>query len=109
MNLQKYFSVNGTATRSEYWGTLILSVVVALTLAFIYGAIAGLIGTYDSNDVYITTAIGLANLWVWLATTIRRLRDADINTWFTLLICIPYISFIAIVVYGCLPSVNKGE
>lgn len=109
MDIQKYFSCNGTATRQEYWGTLILSVVIALVLAFVYGFIAGLIGTYDGNDLFATTAIGLVNLWVWIAATIRRCRDADINTWFTLLICVPYISFIAIIVYGCLPSVNKGE
>ena len=109
MNLQKYFSVNGTTGRQEYWGTMIVSVIVALALAFVYGAIAGLLGTTNGSDVYVTTAIGLTNLWVWVATTGRRCRDADINTWFTFLIFIPYISFIAIIVFGCLPTVNKGE
>lgn len=109
MNLQKYFMFDGCDTRQEYWGTMILSVVVALALAFGYGVIAALLGTYDNNDIVVTTAIGLLNLWVWIATTVRRLRDADINTWFTLLICVPYVSFIAIIVYGCLPTVNKGE
>ena len=109
MDIQKYFSFNGTASRSEYWGTLIISVIVALSSAFLYGAIAALLGTYDSSDVIVTTAIGILNLVVWIAATVRRCRDADINTWFAFLIFIPYVSFIAIIVYGCLPSVNKGE
>lgn len=109
MNLQKYFSVIGTSTRSEYWGTLIISTAVALALAFVYGVLAELVGIYDGTDVVVTTAIGLANLWIWIATTIRRCSDAKINTWFSVLICVPYISFIAIVVFGCLPTVKQGE
>jgi len=109
MDIKKYFSPNGTIIRSEYWGTLILSVAVAIALAFAYGVVAGLNSTSDGFDNVVTSLIGLANLWIWIAATMKRCRDADINVWFTLLMCIPYISFIAIIVFGCLPSVNKGE
>jgi uncharacterized membrane protein YhaH (DUF805 family) len=49
------------------------------------------------------------NVWLMLATTIRRCHDAGINPWFTVLLLVPYIDFIVFIVFGCLSTEKKND
>ena len=99
--MQQYFNFNGTAKRQEYWAVLIISIVLLIVgLLIVEGG--GLIGAL------LALAILVSALWVLLATTVRRLRDAGLNTWWTVLIFVPYVAFIAQIVFGVIGSKTDG-
>jgi uncharacterized membrane protein YhaH (DUF805 family) len=87
---KKYFSLEGKATRSEYWGISIICYVLALPALFFAGILGGLI-----------------IIWTLLSTTARRCRDAGINPWFSTTILLPWIAVIAVIVFGCLKTEKK--
>ena len=104
--MEKYFKFDGSATRSEYWGVTIVGGICSFILAF-FGAIfafgeLGAIANVFGGIVLIATFIGA--IWLTVATTMRRCRNAGINTWWTLAICIPYIGWIVSIVLGCLKT-----
>lgn len=95
--MQQYFSFNGTAKRQEYWAVLIISIITIIVgLALVEG------GSAVAALVALVLLVG--TLWILLATTVRRLRDADLNVWWILLIFVPYISFVAHIVFGVIGS-----
>ena len=99
--MKEYFDFNGTAKRQEYWGVIIAVFVVIIVSTIIVetGALGALIGLIAL----------LASLWVLLATTVRRLRDADLNVFWVLVTLIPYVGTVATIVIGCVASVEKAE
>lgn len=105
MNIEKYFSFYGLATRSEYWGTQIVSYLVFFAVVILASLIS--IGSGPSGTIAIGVFIFLLIVpltWVVMATTARRCRDAGINPWFTAAIFIPYIAIIPWIVFGCLKT-----
>ena len=94
--MKEYFKFEGTAKRQEYWAVILLS-IVAYIAGFIVlesGALGALIGL----------AIFVAALWATIAVTIKRLRDAGLNTWWILAILIPYVGTVASIVFGVIGS-----
>ena len=104
--MEQYFKFDGSATRSEYWAVVLIGGVVGFTLALLgtlllaaeIGAFASVVG----GLILAVTIVG--TLWLSIATTMRRCRNAGINTWWTLAICIPYIGWIVSIVLGCLKT-----
>ena len=94
--MQQYFNFNGTAKRQEYWAVLIISIVLLVVGMVLVegGAVAALIAL----------GVLVASLWLLIATTVRRLRDAGLNAWWVILIFVPYISLIAHIVFGVVGS-----
>lgn len=94
--MQQYFNFNGTAKRQEYWAVLIISIVLLVVGMVLVegGAVAALIAL----------GVLVASLWLLVATTVRRLRDAGLNAWWVILIFVPYISLIAHIVFGVVGS-----
>lgn len=109
--MEKYFSFQGTATRSEYWGVMVVASIAAFVVALFGGAF---IGFGASEDSVFTITLGFAILiadvvgtfWVSLATSVRRCRDANINVWWAAASVVPYLGFIITIVVGCLKT-NK--
>ena len=98
--MKEYFKFEGTAKRQEYWAVIVLSIV-----AYIAGFIvleSGALGAL------IALAIFVAAFWALIAVTVKRLRDAGLNTWWTLAILIPYVGTVATIVFGCIGS-KKAE
>lgn len=107
--MEKYFKFDGVATRSEYWGVMI----IATLLAFVFGLFGGfalgfggsagsVLGTIFGGLVLLATIV--ASAWVSIATCVRRCRDAGINVWWTLGVYVPYIGWIVAIVIGCLKT-----
>lgn len=95
--MQQYFSFNGTAKRQEYWAVLIISIITTIVgLALVEG------GSAVAALVALVLLVG--TLWVLLATTVRRLRDAGLNVWWILLIFVPYVSLVVHIVFGVIGS-----
>jgi len=94
--MKEYFKFEGTAKRQEYWAVIVLS-IVAYVAGFIVlesGALGALIAL----------VIFVAALWALIAVTIKRLRDAGLNTWWTLAILVPYLGTVATIVFGVIGS-----
>jgi uncharacterized membrane protein YhaH (DUF805 family) len=105
--VQQYFSFKLTATRSEYWAIQIIGFLV-----FAAVVIVGMLFTV-AQLFFFTAVIYLAAIvvyvWLLIATSVRRCRDADINPWWTLATIVPYIGFVVWVVIGCLSTTIKIE
>ena len=94
--MKEYFKFDGTAKRQEYWAVILLS-VVAYVAGFIVlesGALGALLAL----------AIFVAALWATIAVTVKRLRDAGLNTWWILAILVPYVGTVASIVFGIIGS-----
>lgn len=100
----KYFSFNGRAARAEYWAVTLVVIalcVLSLGLTEALGGVSAVLGLFFS---VVTVIVSCGGLFVLIATTVRRCRDAGISTWFAVLTVLPYVAFIADIVIGLLPS-----
>jgi uncharacterized membrane protein YhaH (DUF805 family) len=106
-NYKKYISIDGTANRSEYWGVYLATwlILAIVTVLFFTLTLAGTIGIIIGSIIMLATAVLLT--WTMITTSIRRCRDAGINPWFTLSFLMPYINFIAFIVFGLLKTDTK--
>lgn len=100
--MKQYFSFEGRAKRQEYWATLVLS-IVALFIGMI------LVEGGQALGGLVALVLLIAALWVLIAVTVKRLRDAGLHTLWTLLILVPYVSFVATIVFGCIGSAPESE
>jgi len=94
--MKEYFKFEGTAKRQEYWAVILLSIV-----AYVVGFIA-----LESGDMGVLIALVtfVAALWATIAVTVKRLRDAGLNTWWILAILIPYVGTVASIAFGVIGS-----
>jgi len=105
---KKYGAVDGEATRSEYWGVILVTWGISL-LSWIVLLIFSVMGTFGAAiGMLLVFAIFLGNAWLIITTAVRRCRNAGINGWFVLTFLIPYVNFISMIVFGCLRSKNSG-
>lgn len=98
--MRQYFSLQGTATRSEYWavqiiGFLAFAAVVLLGVVFVVAQLFVMAGV-----TYFVAFVGY--IWLLITTSIRRCDNAGINPWWTLAAVLPYVGFIIWIVIGCL-------
>lgn len=94
----KYFSFKGRACRKEFFGFLLVSII----LAFIINIIVSIAG--DDNLLNITDAIIIAILFIpYTAVLVRRFHDLNLSGWWVLL---PPV-FIAVMM--CVESVFFSE
>lgn len=106
--MEKYFKFSGTAIRSEYWGVFFINMAM-LAIATLAGTALGGMGDVSAFfGAALVIAALVAYIWVLVATTVRRCRDADINPWFTALIFVPYVAVVVNILFGCLPSKKSG-
>lgn len=109
---KKYSKFDALATRSEYWGVILVSWGIAaaawLSFAIISGSLIYTLGTAGSvlSTAFLMSALAISLLLVWvgIATTVRRCKDAGINPWFTAAVFIPYVGWIAVIVIGVLET-----
>jgi len=108
-NLRKYFSFDGTSTRSEYWGVYLVTIGLLFPILFIVGILAmfGLLGIVLSTTLSVFVLVAFTI--VYAATSVKRCRDAGINPWFTLALLIPTVNFACWIVFGCLPTEKKND
>ena len=96
--MKNYFDFKGTAKRQEYWSIFIASIVACI------------IGIVITQTIPLVALVVLVvTLWVYMATTVRRLRDANLHLAWIIVVFIPYISTVAAVVFGIVGSADKKE
>jgi uncharacterized membrane protein YhaH (DUF805 family) len=102
--MTRYLDFRRMAKRSEYWGVLIISWILAALLSVITISFMILDGIFILlGTLILLGGLGLL-IWVILAVTASRCRDAGINPWWTAASILPYIGFVVMIVVGCLPS-----
>ena len=96
--MKRYFSINGTATRSEYWGVQLLAVGAMVAL----WTVTQLLSDWPVVTWTIYGASTLVYIWLLAATSIRRCDNAGISAWWTLATILPWIGFVVWIVIGCI-------
>jgi uncharacterized membrane protein YhaH (DUF805 family) len=103
--MSEYFKIDHVATRSEYWAVVLINFFATFVLAVLGGALIASAETalvFFGGVILVATIIG--SVWLTIATTIRRCKDAGVNPWWTLGTIVPYVSIVVIIVLGCLPT-----
>jgi uncharacterized membrane protein YhaH (DUF805 family) len=98
--MEKYFSFSGRATRSEFWGVLLICYLAVMPLIVLFATFAGVVGA-----ILAFLAV-IASFYLMFATSARRCRDAGINPWFSL---VTFVTIIPIIVFGCLPTEKETD
>ncbi len=105
-----HFSFDGRATRSQFWGTTIIALAL-FGLSTVFTLL--LIGVSTENSalfafsILMFIALVIACVWVQIAVTIKRCRDAGISPFWTVGTFIPYIALIVFIVIGVLQTDNS--
>lgn len=106
---KRYAQFSGRASRREFWGFALFSVVAALAILFV----AGIMLEIDEG-----LSIVLVNLyWIFvialyipsLSVSVRRLHDTGKSGWWNLISVIPFIGQIWLIVLWCEASVNEDN
>lgn len=107
--MTKYLNFSRRATRSEYWGVLIISWILAAVLSIVTIAVMIIDGLFVFLGGLIMLAGFIVLIWAMLATTASRCRDAGINPWWTAASLLPYIGFVVMIVIGCLKTIDSNN
>ena len=102
--MQQYLDFHRLAQRSEYWAVLIITWLLAILiwgigLAFI--AMDGIMIAFGGVFMLVSSVL---LIWITLAVTASRCRDAGLNPWWAASIFLPYIGFVTMIVFGVLES-----
>lgn len=102
--MTRYLDFSRLATRSEYWGVLIISWILAAVLTVVTVAMMVIDGVFVFLGGLALLVGFVVLIWAILATTASRCRDAGINPWWTAASLLPYIGFVIMIVIGCLQT-----
>jgi uncharacterized membrane protein YhaH (DUF805 family) len=92
--LNKYATISGRATRSEYWYFFLFLVIVNIVASVLDSTIFG-----DMPVLYLIATLAL--LVPSIAAGVRRLHDTDKAGWWLLVGLIPVIGTIVLIVFFC--------
>lgn len=112
--MERYFSFSGKDNRPTYWAILIISWIAGIVGIIISASGLGISIEFESAGMSILMgllliAVLIAMIWLGLATTVRRLRDAGQNPLWVLVTFLPYVGFVAYIVFGVLPTEEAKE
>ena len=99
--MTKYFSFEGTATRSEYWCVTLITFITSIILFMI---LAQPSNTFGGGDLILVLLICVLTFWLGISTNVRRIRDTGQNVLWIIAFFAPFLSFIVMLVFGFLPS-----
>ena len=106
--MKTHFSFHGKTSQETYWKTIIFLVVAAFVVMlmerpFTYHRLTTGNSTLDASLILLWIPV----LWLWIATSRRRLRDAAQSFWWLLCLPVPFLNLVAIITLGCLPAKKK--
>lgn len=111
-----YVDFEGTATRTQYWMFVLVSLVIAIVLAivlvvltFALGAVSDTLG--QIMGIIMAVVFGVYYLGLLLPSlgiAVRRLRDGGFSPWLILLNLIP-IGGLIVFILLCLPSKEQAS
>ena len=99
---RKYHSFSGRATRKDYWGFILINLLVG----FVIGIVEGILGM---DDGFISSLYSLAVICPNLALGARRLHDVDRSGWWQLAIVVPLLCFYPLYLLWIKPGKNEAN
>src|SRR5690606_19853716 len=102
----RYARFRGRATRKEYWGFVLFSLISAALVAALGFVIDAAMGNADEPAVtmIVLALFGLALIIPGLAVTVRRIHDIGLSGWLILLNFVPTFGSLIIFVFTVVPS-----
>jgi uncharacterized membrane protein YhaH (DUF805 family) len=119
--LKRYADFQGRSRRMEFWMFVLFQVVLSWIVSFVVNmifppvipaydptdpaaAIAAMNAVYTSPGMIVSGLLGLFFLVPSLAVAARRLHDQDKSAWLLLLLFIPFLGWLILVIFYCLPG-----
>ena len=92
---QKYLTMSGRASRSEYWYFFLFFILTSLLCAMIGGVLSE-----TASDIILAICYIVLGIPCFTASS-RRLHDIDKSAWFLLLALIPIVGAIILIILFC--------
>lgn len=112
--MTQYFSFSGKDNRPTYWAVLLITWFAGMFATIL--TIGGLGVGIEFESVGVSLSMGIlliavliVMVWLVIASVVRRLRDAGQNPLWVLVTFLPYVGFVAYIVFGCLPTEEAKE
>lgn len=106
-----YVRLRGRASRREYWGFVLFSVLAVLAVALAALILDASVGNLDRDEPIALAILAplavLALLPPSVAVTVRRIHDVGLSGWFVLLGLIPSVGSLIILVFALIPSQKR--
>lgn len=101
------FSFKGCSSRSEYWYSVLFYLIImilAVVIPFIFYYSTS--GSENFIDPILSMAITtmIFDTIAVISLTVRRLHDANLSGGFYWFTCIPYVGWIVLLIFACLPT-----
>ena len=114
MGFHKYADFSTRSTRSEFWWFQLGYFLILFPLCIIMGVMTFVVADSDFGSGVATAIpmiiIGLlvsASIIPQIAIMVRRIHDTGNSGWMYLLTMIPYIGFIAYIIFGVMETQQK--
>ena len=107
--MSKYFSFSNEASRQEFWAVMIILHVAAFAIGLVLGALSVTGPTGEALSVIGLIGIAIVSIWVFVATCVRRCRNAGFNPWWAAATILPYVGYVAALVIGVWTPASKAE
>ena len=110
------FSFSGCISRKTYWAIHLLTTAIILYLGLFFLILKegfsnidfSILPFTENSIVFFAVSIAIVWGWIGLATSLKRLRDANFSPWMILLNLIPYLGvFIVFIMNAFMPSLTK--
>lgn len=116
MNIVEYFTrayqnfakFDGRDTRQEFWMFILAYFIVSIVLTII-DTVSGMIIGGENGLGVLSTLFGLATFIPSISIATRRLHDIGKSGWWQLIVLVPFVGFIVLIIFYCLPSEGDNK
>lgn len=102
-----YFSARGLASRKQFWTVMLLVFIANIFLHPLFDAMLYQGGNADGIIEIATFGTVVVTIWIALATSVRRAKDAGVSPWLAILMLIPGVSLVMLLVLGSMSSKSR--
>ena len=99
---KNYANFNGRSSRSDYWYVFLCNIIIN----FVFSIACIFLGDFGFT---LSSIFQIAIIIPGLAICIRRLHDINKSGSFIFVALIPFVGFIILLVFLCMPSVNENN
>ncbi|OOS21318.1 hypothetical protein B0680_09965 [Moraxella pluranimalium] len=105
---KNYANFNGRVRRKEYWGTMLVYMIVAVILSMLMNITFWISEYLSYFFVLVASIFYLAMIVPIIALTVRRLHDVDKSGWWYFISLVPLIGGIWLLILLCTEG-TRGE
>ena len=107
---EKYATFEGRTDRKTFWLTVLGLFLIGFAIGIVCSILGGVLGVdAEKLSQYVSGLVSLATLVPSLALDCRRLHDINKSGWWQLIALVPFVGWIILLVFLCLPAVEEGN